>query len=195
MLSAAHCVDFLSAGDIEVLAGSQSLASGGQRIPVTRSVIHPQWNPEQPVFDVAVLTLATPVSGIAPVPFLRAETAEDRLAPEGGPVRLAGWGLTSDAGAQPTELQHAVQTLVLQACAGPSVMCTLVPSAPSPPVGSCFGDSGGPLFSERLLRGKRVQVGVVSFGSLPCAAPGAADGDAHLATLGTWVHEQIPRRP
>lgn len=195
VLTAAHCVDFLSASGIEVLVGSQSLAGGGQRVAVTGRTIHPQWNPDQLVFDVAVLTLTAPVSGIATVPFIGAERAEDLLAPEGGTVRVAGWGQTSSSGAEPTELQHAPLTLFAQVCAGPAVMCTQSPVAPSPPVGTCFGDSGGPLFSERLVGGKRVQVGVVSFGGSPCAAPGAVDGFARLATLGAWVREQIPRRP
>lgn len=197
VLTAAHCVDFLSASGIEVLVGSQSLAAGGQRIAVTQVVIHPQWDPNQVIFDAAVLTLASPVATIAPVPFIGGERAEDLLAPEGGAVRVAGWGLTANSGpgAEPTELQHAALTLAVQACVGTSVMCTVAPVAPSPPVGTCFGDSGGPLFAERLVGGKRVQVGVVSFGGSPCAAPGAVDGFARLATLGAWVREQIPRRP
>lgn len=195
VLTAAHCVDFLSASNIDVLVGSQSLTAGGQRMAVTKKVIHPQWDPVQIIFDVAVLTLSAPVSGITPVPIIGAERAEDLLAPEGGVVRVAGWGLTDNAGAEPTQLQHAQLTLFAQACVGATVMCTVAPMPPVPAVGTCFGDSGGPLFSERLVAGRRVQVGVVSFGGQPCASPGAAEGFARLATLGAWVRDQITRRP
>lgn len=196
VLTAAHCVDFLPAGDVEVLVGTQSLASGGQRLAVTATVIHPQWDPNQVVSDVAVLTLAAPVSGIAPVPFVSAERAEDLLAPEGGTVRIAGWGQSATAGTDlfPTELQHAAANLAVQVCSGPTVMCTLPPGAPSAPTGVCFGDSGGPLFSERLVGGRRVQVGVAGFvTAVPCATPGSPDGFARLAVLGSWVRQQIRR--
>jgi secreted trypsin-like serine protease len=192
VLTAAHCADFLSASQIEVLVGSQSLASGGTRIALSAVAVHPNWDPDTVVNDVAVLTLAQPVSGIKPVLIAATETAEDRFAAVGAPARIAGWGQTALSGTDifPTELQQAGMTIQVQACSGTAVICA---TSPRHAQATCFGDSGGPLFSETLVRGRRVQVGVTSFGIGSCGDPNFPDFFARMATLGAWVKQQIAR--
>lgn len=190
VLTAAHCVDFLPLAEVAVLVGTQSLATGGQRFAAADVAIHPQWNPDLVVNDVAVLTLQSDVTGITPMRFIAGESAEDRFAAVGAPVRVAGWGDTSASGASSTELQHAAMAVESQVCNGPSAMCA---GSPNHAQAVCFGDSGGPLFSERLVRGRRVQVGVGSFVLDVCGTPGLPDGFARLATLGAWVKQQVGR--
>lgn len=192
VLTAAHCADFLAASQMQVLVGSQSLASGGTRIALSAVAVHPAWDPDNAVNDVAVLTLAQPVSGIKPVLIAATESAEDRVAAVGAPVRVAGWGQTALSGTDlfPTELQQAGMSVQSQACNGTAVMCA---TSPRHAQATCFGDSGGPLFSETLVLGRRVQVGVTSFGIGSCGDPNFPDFFARMATLGAWVKSQIGR--
>jgi len=190
VLTAAHCADFLSAADIQVLVGSQSLAAGGTRIAVSAAAIHPQWDPNLVVNDVAVLTLAQPVTGIKPVLLAATERAEDIVAAVGAPARITGWGQTSQTGPVTTELKEAAMVIEGQACNGPTVNCA---GSPGHAQAVCFGDSGGPLFSEVLVRGRRVQVGISSFIVDSCGSLGVPDFFARLAVLGPWVKAQIGR--
>jgi secreted trypsin-like serine protease len=187
VLTAAHCADFLAAADLAVLVGTQDLNNGGQRLSVSGIAVHPGWNPNTLENDVAVLTLASPASGITPVSVLASERAEDNLAPPGTPATVVGWG---DTGAGPSTLlkQGTMPVLGAAGCGlGPTVLCA---GALDHGVAICNGDSGGPLFVPSRQPSRRVQAGVASF-NFGCALPGTPDGFARLATLGAWVKQQI----
>lgn len=189
VLTAAHCADFVAAADVQVLVGTQSLASGGSRVAVSQVTVHPQWNPDLLSSDVAVLTLAAPVTGIQPVLFIGGSKGETRFAPVGAGAVLAGWGWTDNAGTVPDDLQQAALTVKSpNECAfNDTVMCA---GASQATPGACSGDSGGPLFSSQQVRGRWVQVGVTSYGTFPCGL-GFPDGYARLGVLGAWVRQII----
>lgn len=189
VLTAAHCADFLGLAEIEVLVGSQSLASGGTRMTVARIDVHPQWNPDLLSSDVAVLTLATPVVGVKPVLFVAGSKGETRFGSVGAAVTLAGWGLDSQ-GNIPVDLHQAALAVQSQStCAVDStVMCA---GSPTRTQSACSGDSGGPLFSNQMVRGRWVQVGVASYGWAPCSTSNPPDGYARLGVVGGWVKEVI----
>ena len=62
VLTAAHCVDTLDPSQVEVLVGTNSLASGGQRRAVRDIHVHPGWDPSNNRNDLATLDLASPAS-------------------------------------------------------------------------------------------------------------------------------------
>ena len=196
VLTAAHCADFVVPSDIEVLVGTQSLASGGTRVKVEGVTVHPNWNPDLLDFDVAVITLAKPVEGIAPVRFITSLAEEAHIAPAGESVLAAGWGLTGSG--YPTEVYQARFPVVdHSACVSTyapydipvtdQMMCT---GTPGHNKAVCKGDSGSPLWARNGKNKFQVQVGVVSWG-IPCAYNGFPDAYGRLATLGGWVKSQI----
>ena len=93
VLTAAHCVDVVSADDIQVLAGTHDLDEGGRRIDVKAIRVHPEYvDPVSSGNDIALLELAGP-AGVE-----EAVTLPDagRSAQITGPAVLAtaiGWGL------------------------------------------------------------------------------------------------------
>ena len=133
--------------------------------------MHPAYNADTNVNDVALIQLAQPVTGIAPVALLEGSDA-NWLRP-GRRFTVIGWGYTQlpgDAGS-PTVLQ-TLQTLFV-----PFNTCrqayTGIPGVTPPQPGnaicageegkdSCSGDSGGPLMVQR--RGQWTVLGVVSWG-------------------------------
>ncbi|HUA73788.1 MAG TPA: trypsin-like serine protease [Solirubrobacteraceae bacterium] len=178
--------------EVEVLAGSANLEApeaGSVRDPVLATSFDPEWNPFTGAHDVGVLTLQNPLwSGatpeidgtatIAPLAFAASQP------PAGSAATVSGWGFdkpllpgqepsaSEEAEGHPAVLQSAPLTIVSQAeCAFDyedeelllsEFVCANGPS--SPVADSCFGDSGGPLFSgapgspaDRLL-------GLVDFG-------------------------------
>lgn len=189
VLTAAHCADFLLADDVAVLVGTQDLRTGGQRVAVSAITVHPNWNPNTLSSDVAVLTLATPVNSIQPALLIASTSVEASVAPVGTSVTIAGWGDTG-SGPSPQLRQGSLPVADPSTCAfDNTIMCA---GAPSHQVGTCEGDSGGPLFvPTNRLSTRRVQIGVASFGFGGCGVPGFTDGFARLATLGAWVKQQL----
>lgn len=80
VLTAAHCVQNQSAGSMEFVLGAD-LQSSTLRSGVTTISIHPNWNGNfQLGNDLAVLTLATPITSVAPVNIVLSEGQSlDRL--------------------------------------------------------------------------------------------------------------------
>jgi secreted trypsin-like serine protease len=112
VVTAAHCVDggewrVMLQARLRVLAGSRYLADGpkqpGQAVDVVGVRVHPSWKtittpfdaPEG--FDVAVLKLARPVTGVQPMALVGA--GETSLWGNGSGMasgaRVAGWGVTN----------------------------------------------------------------------------------------------------
>ena len=100
MLTAAHCVDFIGNGpnqvpraDLRVVVGRTVLTSTqGQKRRVAAIDIHPRWNPDTFSYDVAVVTLASPINGIRPISLVTLGT--DALERPGTLLTVTGWGNT-----------------------------------------------------------------------------------------------------
>ena len=99
ILTAAHCAEVLSAAGLQVLTGTQSLASGGTRHTVKRIKIHPGFNNRTFDFDVALIQLKTKVTGLVPAQMASMITRdqEPRLAPDGTRSAVVGWGNTGSS--------------------------------------------------------------------------------------------------
>lgn len=192
VLTAGHCAADVSYGDTVVIAGRGSLNTdtGGQVVGVTSSWIHPSFNvaalddPNNaadpnlvPLDDVAVYTLATPLSSAyTPV----ALTAQGDQTPYAGgtSATIAGYGITNNTTPDPGVLHSAVVPIQSDAtcaaayptqppaAAGSLYDPTRMTCAGNPPNGAdtCGGDSGGPLFVAG------VEVGITDWGPDRCAS-------------------------
>jgi hypothetical protein len=157
-----------------VLAGTENLenTAGGVEDPVQVTSFNPEWNPQTAEHDDAVLTLADPLWSTAAPPAIGPPT---KIAPIGlasslptlpETATVSGWGYTEELRGeqQPTpkeaekgllpNLRLAQLPLITpHACAqdyeleeeetlGPDFLC-----AGEQGKDSCYGDSGGPLFT------------------------------------------------
>jgi trypsin len=172
VLTAAHCLVDTDPSEIQVAVGRTDLtAAGGQTVDADRILVHPDYE-DTGTFDAALIhtTEAMNVPSIDLVPL-----GEDSLEQQGAPLTVAGWG-TEFFGSPviPDRMKKVdVRAVADENCTtnglmgfqGDSEIC-----AEELLGDSCQGDSGGPLFGT-LADGRRVQVGIVSYG-LGCATPG-----------------------
>jgi trypsin len=172
VLTAAHCMVDTNPRDIQVGVGRTNIddLSTGQTLSVDRIVVHPDYE-ETGTFDAALIHVT---SGIASPAIRLVPLGEDSLEQDGAPLTVAGWG-TEFFGSPfiPANLKAVdVEAVADKNC----VTNGLLGFQPESEVcaetlggDSCQGDSGGPLFGN-LADGRRVQVGIVSYG-LGCAVP------------------------
>ena len=90
VLTAAHCVQNVSAGDIQVLAGTHELGEGGRRIDVKAIRSHRGYRPIEN--DIALLELARP-AGVGEAVALPDAARSAAVAEPGATATAIGWGL------------------------------------------------------------------------------------------------------
>ncbi|KAF5291622.1 hypothetical protein FQA39_LY14344 [Lamprigera yunnana] len=164
ILTAAHCTQPFALNSLSVRAGSSLREEGGQVVNVLRKIEHPHYTEFPPDNDVAVLILDQPLELNHEVQTI--EISNDEDVPVGILATLTGWGVT-ETGERAKHLQKLLVPRVednrcknsfgdwyktdTQTCYGGIRNH-----------GSCSSDSGGPIVIE--VR----QVGVVSYGTIPC---------------------------
>ncbi len=165
IITAAHCSDFVTANQVQVLTGTRNLDGTGVRRNVTRIVIHPSWNPSTFNNDVAVWQLSTAATGIPLVSLATADPAD------GTGLLVTGWGTLSEGGSLPISLRKVTVPLTnrlncndANSYNGQITTNMLCAGRDSGGIDSCQGDSGGPLARGSVL------TGIVSWGS-GCALP------------------------
>uniref|UniRef100_A0A669QDW9 Peptidase S1 domain-containing protein n=1 Tax=Phasianus colchicus TaxID=9054 RepID=A0A669QDW9_PHACC len=136
---------------------------------ISRSIVHPSYNPRKNDNDFMLLRLNKPVRFSNSIKKIRLAT---RCPTDGMRCSVSGWGTTRSPGAQlPKDLQCAgVQAFGREKCMRaygrsitPNMFCAGVPQGG---VDSCQGDSGGPLVCDGVLQG------VVSWGMAVCGRKG-----------------------
>jgi secreted trypsin-like serine protease len=196
IITAAHCVfDVFKRGqvsppsDLQVFAGSADLTDAGATIKdVSDIAFDPHYDPSTNIHDVALITLASPLTlgtqgtdPMAPIAFASTMPADD------SPLIVTGWGdMTAeppDGSGTPTfsnTLQQATVPLVNDTTcsteygnAGSPVDTTFLFCAgdnnPPPVEDSCQGDSGGPIVTG--TSGAYELLGLVDSG-IGCAQAG-----------------------
>ncbi|MFP4474107.1 MAG: trypsin-like serine protease [Desulfatibacillaceae bacterium] len=194
VLTAAHCVDDVpSPSEIEVLAGTHDLTTGqGERIDVTRIVIHPGFDSLTLDNDVALLQLARPVpSGATAVDLYRtAGSLPEEL------LTVVGWGRLEEGGVFASVLMEldlpwvsteTCQTAYPDRAIDEDVICAGYSEGGKD---ACQGDSGGPLFLAGP-DGVR-QVGIVSWGD-GCAEAGKYGVYTRITSYLDFIDETISR--
>jgi len=171
-LSAAHCLDGANAANIRVIAGlhQRSNTAGTQTSNTQRMVLHTGYNNGQATFanDIAIIHLVTAITTNNNVQFATLPPNNSNNF-AGVTCVISGWGRTSSSNTLPDTLQKAsIQVLTTAQCttrlngigqAWDNHIC-LFDTANN--IGSCNGDSGGPL---NCPSGTATQVaGVTSWG-------------------------------
>ncbi|XP_017835602.1 trypsin beta-like [Drosophila busckii] len=183
IVTAAHCLQGVSASALRIRAGSSYWNSGGVVISVASFKNHEGYNGNTMVNDIAVVRLSSALSfnGNIKAIGLAGSTPNNGVA-----AVVTGWGTLKSGGSSPSQLQKVDVNIVGRTqCQsgtysyGSEIKATMICAAGSGK-DSCQGDSGGPLVSGG------VQVGVVSWGR-GCAAPKYPGVYSNVAELRSWV--------
>jgi len=180
-LTAGHGGEGTWPRQLQVVVGRTVLDSDrGQKRSVTAIARHPQYTTSRisSDYDAAVLQLARPVTGIAPVTL--PATTQNAFENPGRKLTIAGWGDTKQHGTSgsgpnryPKRMQEAEVPVVSDRAAKRIYKADynkeLMVAAGREGKDTCQGDSGGPLF-ERTDHGQ-YQVGITSYG-YGCGADG-----------------------
>ena len=199
VVTAAHCVTagngrIYRGASIQVLTGTQSLNNNsGDRRAVEQIIRHPNYNDDTANFDIAVIKLRTPATGIKTARLI-SKAQETTLAAAGDWSYVTGWGDLGN-GSFPSAL-HQVRVPIVghQQCDAAydgaitsTMICAgLVRGGKD----SCQGDSGGPLVVADAQGRWEVLAGVVSWGE-GCALPNFFGVYARVAVLRNWVVSTI----
>ncbi|CAF1143889.1 unnamed protein product, partial [Adineta steineri] len=193
VITAAHCVNSQTASSITIYAGSNSRWTGTQSRVVSKIIVHPSYNSDTYVYDIALLQLQTPldmtdryVSQIC-LPSVNSTILSTTEWPAANTTVVAvGWGTLSEGGSLPTNLQQVtLQTISRQdSTCSPLIndwhvqLCAGVSGGGKD---TCQGDSGGPLmmFSSSS---QWVLVGLTSNG-LGCAEAAYSGIYTRVATI------------
>ncbi|XP_032671105.1 serine protease 53-like [Odontomachus brunneus] len=183
IVTAAHCISSLIfVPDLTVRTGTNNVDSGGQVHKVKCAQIHPQYDSRGHKNDIAVLTLASPMSFNSQqvsIPLASKDYANGK-----NHAIVSGWGQLGANSGSPTMLQYVdVRMLSYDECQEdhPSTSFKQICTYNSYGKGLCMGDSGGPLiFNDQL-------VGVVSWG-IPCAV-GRTDVFTSVYYYRDWIRE------
>jgi secreted trypsin-like serine protease len=192
VLTAAHCVEGTGADEVDVVVGRTRLSvdDDGERIKVTKIVVHAGYDPQSVIKDVALLQLATPAS-VPPLPL--AHPADDGMTTPGSRVVVIGWGATQEGGDISDELRFVRLTArshgycdreyghiddASQLCVGSSRAGE----------DSCQGDSGGPVIAGN---GDTTRiVGTVSYGD-GCGRKGVPGVYTRVSHYAQWIDDHI----
>lgn len=208
VITAAHCVEGRTAGQIDIVAGIHNLYDPDpnyQRRSVQQIIKHEGWVDDNSYDnDVALLRLASPISERAasgatlPIKYLGLVPANiGDLA--GANVTVSGWGnrkANPPGGATdyPHKLHKVTVPVVTNATCRASyganaitdnMLCAGLAAGGKD---SCQGDSGGPLVYNN--GGAWQLAGIVSWGT-GCAAPGYYGVYARVSRYPSWVYARI----
>ncbi|XP_065085078.1 trypsin-1-like [Ochlerotatus camptorhynchus] len=198
VLTAAHCVtESPENARFAVWAGSHDITASEttrQLVNVEQSIVHPEYLGGVNPSDVAVMRL---VGYLNFNDFVQPATLQPiGNQPQPGPATLAGWGSTSNTAnpSMPAILQKVVKPIIdyetcLQANGGegnsplgPSNLCT---GPLTGGISACSGDSGGPLYT--IANGVQTQVGIVSWGWMPCGTIGRPSVYVGISHYRAWI--------
>ena len=203
ILTAAHCVEGIRAGDVKVGYGSTSFKNL-KWVKVAKVFAHPRYKDASQGNDIALIKLEQPIKGLArsvgspsKVQLVRNAVAKP-LTDKGNCGTVSGWGTTRFKGDVSRDLQKVSVDFVSretceklyrretgepfklaydQICAGGNGKHD-----------SCQGDSGGPLIArDPMMIGKGVvQVGVVSWG-IGCAKKNVPGVYTNVSQHMDWI--------
>nr|AAQ04074.1 trypsin-like protease [Conidiobolus coronatus] len=176
VVTAAHCVQGVSGGQVTVRLGITRLSqAGGETIRASQIISHPSFNAQRLINDIAVIKLSTP-SRAAP-----ANLDTSNIGAQVGTAAInSGWGRLSNGGQSPDQLMEVDLRVAsnsrcqssLGGFNGQASICMQGATATQTP---CNGDSGGPLFVGNTL------IGAVSYGN-------ACRGDSAFTRINTYIN-------
>ncbi|KAJ5665517.1 trypsin-like cysteine/serine peptidase domain-containing protein [Penicillium maclennaniae] len=194
ILTAAHCVDGLSADRLRIRAGSNQHASGGKLVKVAKVTQHSEFDAKTIKNDIAVLKLASSLEFGSTISAVELPSSADDTPQVGTRCSVTGWGSTSAGGGSiPANLlvayvnivdhEKCVEEYVDRHQVDDSMICAGVKFGGKD---ACQGDSGGPLVDSSTKK----QVGVVSWG-FGCGKHSHDGVYASTAAYLDWIQEAV----
>jgi secreted trypsin-like serine protease len=197
VVTAAHCSDFITKADVQVLTGTRRLDGTGTRRNVDRIFIHPNWDPVTFDSDVAVWILKTNANGIE-----NAELARLSTELTSGQTLATGWGNTESTPAFPIALRQVIVPLQPRSdcndadsyngAVTDNMICAGLDAGGKD---TCQGDSGGPLTTRPGDSGGLgdydVLTGITSWG-FGCAEPELFGVYTRVAKFRNWINNKLP---
>ena len=200
VVTAAHCITEANGtvspkASIRVLTGTQDLDHGGTRHVIEQIVRHPDYNDNTTDYDIAVIKLKTPATGIRTARMIT-QAQEASLAPVGEQSYVTGWG-DLGSGTYPSELQQVQVPIVGRGNCNDATSYDGAITARMICAGltlggrdSCQGDSGGPMIVRDAQGRWQILAGVVSWG-IGCADRNLYGVYSRVAVLSGWARQTI----
>ncbi|CAB9522138.1 Coagulation factor IX (Fragment) [Seminavis robusta] len=186
VLTAAHCVTCEAGGPPSTVRVMASTETDGITVNVQGALTHPNYDASKSLNDLAILKLASPVTGVSFVTLNSNPTYPSTKAQQ---LTVVGMGATITDGDQNNVLKTLQTEFVGDFSCGlqwgfftseNEHLCTEIAGG-----GACSGDSGGPLFDS-----SGVQVGVASFVASKCAS-NKPDVFTQVSTYYSWIQGQL----
>lgn len=201
VLSAGHCVDFISANRMKVVIGSQSNSANASTAEVHKVVkvtTHPGFinSADKITHDFSVIELETE-SAFQPVELTSALADPFKVSKDGSSMTL-GWGTTTESGSlAKTLMEVSVPLVANDVCAvsypdqiDETMVCAGLKEGGKD---SCQGDSGGPLVTLDADNNE-ILIGVVSWGE-GCARPNKYGVYSNVAFAREWIDGVLALSP
>lgn len=196
VLTAAHCLVSYPLYAVDAIVNRTSVNPVGRQYARqgVQYTAHPFYDANKNTYDVAVVKLSSPVTG---VPVVKLNT--NRGVPVANQLlTVIGFGVTSQYGASPKNLMKAsVRAFSFEDCndfnsysgyiVDNAMVCAGITQGG---VDSCYGDSGGPLLVQGSAARLDVQVGIVSFGD-GCGLPNKPGVYTRVSTYANWINTQV----
>jgi len=202
VVSAAHCF-YGNTGTfgLAVVAGENDLtklSSPNRRsYGVSRVIVHPDYRSSYHYIegdDVAILKLSSDADlGADTIKAGDFEDAGAAIPPSGSQCHVAGWGAIDPPGryAHTYKMIGGVYAITREVCG--QVFNRVLGNTKQVCAGgdtttnACRGDSGGPLYCT--YNGRTRQVGIVSYGRVPCGQIGIPTVYTHVATYRNFIDQ------
>jgi secreted trypsin-like serine protease len=203
VVTAAHCVTedglLSDKSSILVLTGTQTLSkvvgedAGGVRREIEAIIRHPNYNDNNSNYDIALIKLKTPATGIRTARLIT-KAQETTLAAARDWSFVTGWGDLGN-GTYPTTLRQVQVPIVARALCdnaynGAITATMICAGLAAGGKDSCQGDSGGPLIVRDAQNRWQLLAGVVSWGE-GCALPDYFGVYARVAVFQRWIVEKM----
>tara|TARA_Y100001960_G_scaffold105507_1_gene113547 strand:- start:27 stop:1640 length:1614 start_codon:yes stop_codon:yes gene_type:complete len=199
ILTAGHCIEGISAEDLDVVVGINDLRNEGTegvRLSVSKIYLHHEYTTNSLENDVAILELARPLRDHEATPVQLANHNTRNEAYVGAPLTVAGWGSTTPEYGNHTatdQLLEVTVPMVSQSqCSDAFPWVWRNENSPNFCAGtntegydSCRGDSGGPL----IVDSTGIQLGIVSYGSMRCGDENSYGVYSNISYLKDWIEQ------
>jgi secreted trypsin-like serine protease len=197
VITAGHCVygNTNSPGNYAVKAGAHDQTCNNQncatQVNVARIILHPQYNSNTLVNDIALIQLATPLTYGTTIQPVCLPAADSSVVMEPNRAWTTGWGTTSSGGSVATRLRQVNVPFVNQTRCNTAyaqyggVVQSVMTCAGAGGIDACQGDSGGPLVRQGANNDWYLY-GITSWG-VGCADARYPGVYARTSAFCTWI--------
>ncbi|CAH4023114.1 unnamed protein product [Pieris brassicae] len=199
VLTAAHCWwdGENQARSFTVVLGSLTIFSGGTRLATSDVVVHPSWNDKDIINDIAVVRISRVqfTNNIQAITLPSISDVNNAFA--GVTATATGYGKMKDSQKgfpKTTQLHHVnLKVLTNAVCqrtfSGITIHKSHLCTDGTQRVGTCEGDSGGPLTT--IVNNRRILIGIVSFGLSDGCERGTPSVYTRVTEFRTWINAQL----